>query len=87
MKLVSISFCNIPRMPGLRPTDLGTIILDKPGDALKDWRLVIRGAQAFFVSPPGWTPDHSVRRARTASASSGPCVVHGPIALSELRLE
>lgn len=85
MKLVSISFCNTPRMPGLRPTDLGTIQIDKPGDALKDWHLVIRGSQAFFISPPGWTADHSSRR--VPKDKSGLCVVHGPIALSEMYLE
>jgi hypothetical protein len=62
MKLINITFGSIPRLPGLRPTDLGKIDCDKPGEALKGWRLFLRGASAFFVSPPGWVADQSEKR-------------------------
>lgn len=61
MKLATISFMAIPRMPGVRPGDLCTIDTDKPGDALRGWRLSIRGQQVFFISPPGWLRDQSVK--------------------------
>lgn len=62
MKLVSITFGTVPRMPGLRPAETAHIDCDKPGDALKDWRVAIRGQQVFFISPPGWDRDRSARR-------------------------
>lgn len=62
MKLVSISFKAIPRMPGVRPNDLVSLVCDKPNDALRDWRVAIRGQQVFFISPAGWDTDRSVRR-------------------------
>ena len=57
MKLVSITFGTIPRLPGLRPSDTAHIDCDKPPEALRDWRISIRGQQAFFISPPGWQRD------------------------------
>lgn len=62
MKLASISFKVTPRLPGLRPGDLVTIDLDKPGDALVGWKLSIRGQQVFFISPPGWVRDRAAKR-------------------------
>ncbi len=73
MKLVSISFNAIPRLPGVRPGDLVTIDCDKPKDALRGWRIAIRGQQIFLISPPGWERDQS--RARDA---------RGPIAVFEV---
>lgn len=61
MKLNTITFKAIPKMPGMRPGDLTTIATAKPGDALMDWRVAIRGQQVFFISPPGWVADRSVR--------------------------
>lgn len=61
MKLNTISFKAIPKMPGVRPGDLCTIETAKPVDALKDWRVSIRGQQVFFISPPGWVVDRSIR--------------------------
>lgn len=72
MKLTSISFGVVPRLPSLRPTDLGKIDCDKPGVALEGWRLILRGQQAFFVSPPGWGPDRSEKR----RDPKGPIVVY-----------
>lgn len=86
IKLVSVNFTTTPRMPGLCPTDLGSFTTEKPGDALKNWRIVIRGGQVFFVSPPGWTPDQS-SRSRGRLKSEGTITVHGPVALSEVYLE
>lgn len=62
MKLVNITFSAIPKLPGIRPTDLGTIDCDKPSESLRGWKLVLRGQQAFFVSPPGWVRDQSEKR-------------------------
>jgi hypothetical protein len=62
MRLCNITFGSIPRLPGLRPVDLGKIECDKPTEALRGWRLILRGTQAFFVSPPGWVPDQSEKR-------------------------
>jgi len=72
MKLVNITFGSIPRLPGLRPADLGKIDCDKPGEALRGWRLVLRGQQAFFISPPGWVQDQSDKR----RDSAGPVTVY-----------
>ncbi len=54
MKLVSITFANSPRLPGIRPGDMATITCDRPDGAMRGWRVAIRGASVFFVSPPGW---------------------------------
>lgn len=62
MKLASLSFNAVPRMPGMRPGDLTTIDVDKPGDALLGWKLALRGQQVFFISPPGWQRDRSAKR-------------------------
>ncbi len=62
MKLINITFGSVPRLPGLRPSDLGKIDCDKPGESLRGWRLILRGQQAFFVSPPGWVQDQSDKR-------------------------
>lgn len=62
MKLATISFNAIPRMPGMRPGDLVTIDVDKPGDALDGWKVSIRGQQVFFISPQGWKRDRSATR-------------------------
>lgn len=64
MKLLSVTFKATPRMPGVRATDLSTIDTSKPGDALRGWRLSIRGQQVFFISPPGWVRDQNNRRPR-----------------------
>src|SRR5678815_5073322 len=62
MKLVSISFNALPRMPGMRPGDLITIECVKPGEALRDWHISIRGQQVFLVSPAGWSRDRTSAR-------------------------
>lgn len=61
MKLASLSFKAIPRLPGIRPGDLVTIECDKPPEALKGWRVSIRGQQVFLISPPGWDRDRSIK--------------------------
>lgn len=61
LKLQALTFGNVPRFPGLRASDLITIECDKPQEAMKDWRIIIRGATVFFVSPPGWTPGKTKR--------------------------
>lgn len=73
MKLVSISFKAIPRMPGVRPGDLVNLVCDKPTDGLRDWRVAIRGQQIFFISPQGWHTDRSLRR--PPSSDGGPITV------------
>lgn len=61
MRLLSITFKATPRMPGVRASELSTIKTDAPGDALKGWRVSIRGQQVFFISPPGWTRDQNAK--------------------------
>lgn len=61
MKLLTITFKATPRMPGVRANDLTTIDTSRPGEALKGWRISLRGQQVFFVSPPGWVRDQSIR--------------------------
>lgn len=61
MRLISISFKAIPRMPGVRPGDLATINCDKPSESLRGWRIAIRGQQAFFISPQGWLRDQNIK--------------------------
>lgn len=61
-KLLSITFKATPRMPGVRASDLATIDVAKPGDALKGWKVAIRGQQVFFMSPAGWTRDQNEKK-------------------------
>lgn len=72
MKLLSITFGTIPRIPGLRPSDTGHIDCDKPPGALQDWRVTVRGQQVFFISPPGWQPGQAAK----LRATEGPITVH-----------
>lgn len=81
MKITGITWSTSPRLPGLRASDINKIDCAQPG-ALKDWRVVIRGSQVFFVSPLGWKRDQSVKR-----DPAGPTVVFGPIPMSELYIE
>lgn len=83
MKLASITWGSTPRMPGLRPTDTGRIDCDNPNGPLKDWRVVIRGSQIFFVSPPGWNRDQSIK----TRDPQGPRVVFGPVTTNDVYLE
>lgn len=68
MKLAGLSFNAIPRMPGMRPGDLATINCDSPGDALKGWRVALRGQQVFFISPPGWDRDRDRTKVRVPNS-------------------
>lgn len=52
--LVSITFTQSPRLPGVRAGAMESIAIDSPHEALKHWRIAIRGASVFFISPPGW---------------------------------
>ncbi len=54
MKLVSITFESAPRIPGIRPGDMSTIKCAQPEGAMRGWRVAIRGASVFFISPAGW---------------------------------
>lgn len=83
MRLVSITWGTIPRLPGLRPSDTGRILCDNPASPLKDWRVFVRGPQIFFVSPPGWSADQSARSRDPLS----PRTVFGPMAASDVYLE
>lgn len=58
MKLASLSFNAVPRMPGFRPNDIMSIDTEKP-NAFLGWRVSVRGQQVFFISPPGWDRDPS----------------------------
>lgn len=59
MKLVSITFQNAPRIPGIRPGDMSTINCDRPDGAMRGWRVAIRGGTIFFISPRGWVNGQS----------------------------
>lgn len=83
MKLISITFGTVPRLPGLRPSDTGRIELDKPGVALDGWRAAIRGSQIYFLSPAGWMRDQSIK----SRDPKGPVTAFGPVAVSEVYLE
>lgn len=61
MKMISISFNAVPRLPGVRPGDLITIDCARPSEALKNWRVQIRGQQVFLISPPGWVRDQNIK--------------------------
>lgn len=61
MKLKTITFDRTPRIPGLRPGDLTTLSCENPPEALRDWRLSLRGTSAFLISPPGWVAGRSRR--------------------------
>ena len=56
MKLISLAFNAVPRMPGFRPGDIMAIDTAQPR-AFLGWRVSIRGQQVFFISPPGWDRD------------------------------
>ena len=86
MKLISITWCATPRLPGLSASDIGKINCQNPGDAIRNWKLMIRGSQVYFVSPAGWSRDHSLRRA-VDTTPAGPTTVYGPIPLSDIKLE
>lgn len=83
MKLISITWSSTPRLPGLRPSDTGRIECDRPEGPLKDWRVAIRGAQLYFISPNGWNRDQSVK----SRAPDAPRTVFGPIPANEVYLE
>lgn len=59
MKLISITFQNAPRIPGIRPGDMSTINCDRPDGAMRGWRVAIRGGTIFFISPYGWVNGQS----------------------------
>lgn len=59
MKLVSITFASSPRLPGIRPGDMATITCDRPDGAMRGWRVSIRGASVFFISPAGFDREKS----------------------------
>ncbi len=72
IKLVSITFENAPRVPGVRPGDMSTIQCENPNQTLVGWRAVIRGAMLFLVSPKGWKPGSKTHE----WDASEPAVIH-----------
>lgn len=52
--LLTVTFTETPRLPGVRAGEMSSIELDKPHEALKHWRLAVRGASVFLISPRGW---------------------------------
>lgn len=81
MKITGITWSTTPRLPGLRASEVNKIDVAQPG-ALKDWRVLIRGSQVYFVSPVGWHRDQSKKR-----DPNGSTTVFGPIPMSELYIE
>ena len=82
MRLVTISLNALPRLPGMRPGDLITIDCDKPNDAMRDWKFVIRGQSAYLVSPPGWVRDRG-----TARDPKGAVTAYGPLPMNNISLQ
>lgn len=54
MKLKSITFAVAPRIPGVRPGDLGTIDCLNPTTPMRGWRVFVKGSILLLVSPLGW---------------------------------
>lgn len=74
MKLKSITFKSVPRIPGLRAGDLSTLDLDNPNQALYGWRVSLRGPTVTLISPRGWTA-HTATQPKMRDPN-GACVVH-----------
>ncbi len=70
LKLVSLTFDDAPRIPGVRPGAMIKIECDKPHVSLTGWRIILRGASLFFVSPRGWRPGLQPHEWNTESASA-----------------
>ncbi len=83
MKLISITWSTVPRLPGLRPSDTGRIECERSGTALDGWRASVRGTQLYLISPNGWNRDQSVKT-RDLTA---PRTVFGPIPVADVYLE
>ncbi len=71
LKLTKVTFDRTPRIPGLRAGDFSELDCDNPAAKLKDWRIVIKGASLFLISPPGWS--NSETRIKDPA---GPVTVH-----------
>lgn len=74
MKLKSITFKSVPRIPGLRAGDLSTLDIDNPGQALFGWRVSLRGPSVALISPRGWTTANATQP--KMRDQNGACVVH-----------
>lgn len=72
LKLISITFEHAPKIPGVRSGDMTTVNCYEPSDALRNWRVIMRGPSLFFVSPAGWWPG----RNPSEFDPKGPCRVH-----------
>lgn len=54
LTLLSITFKNAPRAPGIRPGDMSSIDCDNPTGPLQGWKARVQGPSLFLISPPGW---------------------------------
>jgi hypothetical protein len=69
-----VTFDRAPtKLPGVRGGDLTTLDLDQPAAALFGWRVMLRGASFFMVSPPGW--NHSNATSPMRRDDKGPATV------------
>lgn len=73
MKLKSVTFDRVPKLPGVRAGDLSSLDCDNPPVPLRDWKIMLRGQVVYLVSPPGWTPGETRNPERD---SKGPRVVY-----------
>jgi hypothetical protein len=73
LKLTKITFVQTPRIPGLRAGDVSELDCDNPAPTLKDWRIILKGASVFLVSPAGWRPQMERTRERNPN---GPVTIH-----------
>ena len=73
MKLIEITFVSTPRIPSLRASDMQVISCYNPNQALLGWRVSIRGATVYLISPPGWR--NGQHRADERD-TNGPCIMH-----------
>jgi hypothetical protein len=68
-KLKAITFDRAPKIPGIRAGDLSSFECDNPPATLRDWKIVLRGASLYFISPPGWKVGDLRPQARDAKGS------------------
>lgn len=79
MKLIEIMFQNAPRLPGVPARDLTAIKIANPPGAMVGWRVALRGASVFFISPPGWKPSSGMPDTKECTIHEVPrlnCFLH-----------
>lgn len=84
MRLEKIRFMTRAYLPGVPPGEGTELDLAKPPEAMRGWRVHVRGPEIAFASPPGWSANNLFRDGKTGAQESedgtrmiaGPRVVH-----------